>query len=113
MGGSGWRPTVWTGAAQYQLGQDRYLVLRYGPQAAHPGFAVNPDGPLRRPEPRPVGPFFLLDFDASWKPSVVPHWDSNILLETCDELRHPVRALFDGVLTERLVDEVLTRGKYE
>ncbi len=65
MVGAGWSPVNWTGAAQYRLGEDRHVVLRYGPQAAQPGFVVNPDRPLRRPGPRPEGPFFLLDFDAS------------------------------------------------
>jgi uncharacterized protein (TIGR04255 family) len=103
MVGAGWPPVNWTGAAQYRLSEDRYLVLRYGPQAAQPGFVVNPDGPLRRPGPRPEGPFFMLDFDASWQPAVVPRWDSDALLETCDQLRHPVRALFDGIVTDGLV----------
>ena len=110
---SGWLPTNWTGAAQYKIGEEHHLVLRYGPQAAHPGFIVNPDGPLRRPRPRPKGAFFLLDFDASWQPAVVPRWDSETILETCDQLRHSVRELFDGVLTERLVEEVFKQGRGE
>lgn len=110
MVGSGWPPVHWTGAVQYDIGEDRSLVLRYGPQSAQPGFIVNPDGPLRRPGPRPTGSFFLLDFDASWQPSVVPHWDSDSLLETCDELRHPVRTLFDQLVTDRLVEDVFKGG---
>ncbi|MHB8290839.1 MAG: TIGR04255 family protein [Acidimicrobiales bacterium] len=107
---SGWPPVNWTGGAQYRIGEDRNLVLRFGPQPAQPGFVVNPDGPLRRPGPRPEGPFFLLDFDASWQPPGVPRWDSDILLETCDQLRHPVRALFDQLVTTRLVEQVFKRG---
>jgi uncharacterized protein (TIGR04255 family) len=110
MVGSGWSPVHWTGAVQYDIGEDRSLVLRYGPQSAQPGFIVNPDGPLRRPGPRPTGSFFLLDFDASWQPSVVPRWDSDSLLETCDELRHPVRTLFDQLVTDRLVEDVFKGG---
>jgi uncharacterized protein (TIGR04255 family) len=106
MAEAGWPPVNWSGVTQYRIGVDRHLVLRFGPQPSLPGFAVNPDGPLRRPGPRPEGPFFLLDFDASWQPSAVPRWDSDSLLETCDELRRPVRALFDDVVTERLVKEV-------
>ncbi|MDQ6840193.1 MAG: TIGR04255 family protein [Actinomycetota bacterium] len=106
MTGDGWPLLTWTGAAQYRLGEEQSLVLRYGPQPAQPGFVVNPDGPLRRPGPRPEGQFFLLDFDSSWQPSVVPRWDSDDLLETCDQLRRPVRALFDQLITERLVEEV-------
>jgi len=106
MGESGWNAASWTGAAQYRIGADRNLLLRYGPQPAIPGFMVNPDGPLRRPEPRPEGPYFLLDFDASWQPGEVPKWDTESLLATCDELRQPVRALFDHITTTRLVDKV-------
>lgn len=106
MAASGWEPMTWTGAAQYRIGEDRQLILRYGPQPSQPGFFVNPDGPLRRPGPRPQGPFFLLDFDASWQPQVVPRWDTHIVLETCEQLRRPVRNLFDQILTPRLVDEV-------
>jgi uncharacterized protein (TIGR04255 family) len=105
MNGMGWVPLNWTGTAQYQAGQERYLVLRYGPQPPQPGFAVSPDGPLRRPGPRPSGSFFLLDFDAFWQPSAIPKWDSDVVLETCDQLRQPVRALFDQVITRRLVAE--------
>lgn len=66
-------PVNWMGAAQYEIGQERFVVLRYGPQPAQPGFAVNPDGPLRRPKPE--GPFFLLDFDSFWQPAEIPRWD--------------------------------------
>lgn len=109
MAESGWPAVNWTGAVQYKIGEDRQLVLRYGPQAAQPGFVVNPDGPLRRPGPRPKGPFFLLDFDASWQPSVVPKWNSDILVETFDQLRHPVRTLFDYLVTAQLVEEVFKK----
>lgn len=107
----GWPPSAWQGFAQYILGDDRHLTLRYGPQAAQPGFVVQPDGPLRRPGQRPEGPFFMLDFDASWQPAVVPRWDSDMLLETCDQLRQPVRALFDRIVTERLVEDVFKKAE--
>lgn len=109
MTSDGWPPVNWAGLAQYRIGEARNLVLRFGPQPAQPGFAVNPDGPLRRLGPRPQGPFFLLDFDASWQPQDVPEWNSDNLLETCDELRHPVRVLFDQVVTEQLVGEVFKK----
>jgi len=31
-------------------------------------------------------------------------------LETCDQLRHPVRTLFDDIVTDRLVEEVFKKG---
>lgn len=107
---TGWPPVAWNNAAQYGIGDDRSLVLRHGPQSAQPGFAVNPDGPLIRPGPRPAGPFFLLDFDASWQPMSVPRWDSELLLDTYDELRCPIRRLFDEIVTEHLEAEVFKRG---
>lgn len=110
MVAEGCPPVAWNNAAQYQTGDDRSLVLRYGPQSAQPGFVVNPDGPLLRPGPRPAGPFFLLDFDASWQPTSVPRWDSELLLSTYDELRRPIRKLFDEIVTERLEAEVFKRG---
>jgi uncharacterized protein (TIGR04255 family) len=82
-------PVAWNGAAQYRIGHDRSLVLRYGQQAAQPGLVVHPDRPLRRSGPRPVGPFFLLDFDASWEPQTVPAWLLNICSKhtlTCGDL---------------------------
>lgn len=106
MSDAGWPPTNWTGTSQYQIGEDRHLVLRFGPQPAQPGFIVNPDGPLWRPGPRPQGSFFLLDFDAFWQPAGIPRWDSEHLLETCDQLRRPIRMLFDHIVNERLVEEV-------
>jgi len=106
---AGHPPVNWTGAAQYEIGHERTLVLRYGPQPAQPGFAVNPDGPLRRIGPRRVGPFFLLDFDSFWQPSDIPRWEADSLLAACDELRRPVRSLFNEIITERLEAEVFNQ----
>jgi uncharacterized protein (TIGR04255 family) len=106
LGNHGWLPLNWTGISQYTTGDERYLVLRHGPQPAIPGFAINPDGPLKRLGPQPVGPFFLLDFDAFWQPSVIPDWDPDITLQTCDELRKPIRTLFDEIITDRLISSV-------
>jgi uncharacterized protein (TIGR04255 family) len=99
-------PVSWTGAAQYHIGEDRSMVLRYGPQPGQPGFAINPDGPIRRIGFASHGPFFLLDFDAFWQPASVPEWRSADLLEVFDDLRKPVRTLFDEIITPRLEEEV-------
>jgi uncharacterized protein (TIGR04255 family) len=106
---AGWVPLNWAGVAQYRIGPEHYLVLRYGPQTGD--FIVNPDGPLRRPGPRPRGPFFLLDFDAYWEPPAIPAWDGTGVLETCDQLHEPVQVLFDQMVTDRLVADVF--GKKE
>jgi uncharacterized protein (TIGR04255 family) len=103
---AGFPPATWTGAAQYALGGGRQLVIRYGPQS---GYAVDPGGPLRRPDPPPPGPFFLLDFDSFSEPSTIPLFDVEELLQTCDELRLPTRALFDQIVTESLIDDVFRK----
>lgn len=108
---SHWPPVNWNGAAQYQLGPERHLVIRYGPQPASPGWAVNPDGLLRRPDSTPIGPFFLVDFDAFWQPATVPKWNSPELLMVCDELHGPIEMVFDELITKRLIDEVFNASR--
>ena len=80
---AGLSPTAWEGAVQSSTGPDRRLVLRYGPQV---GYAVNPDGPLKRTSPPPPGPMFMLDFDSFWEPPDIPEFEPVSLIETCDEL---------------------------
>lgn len=106
MTDKGFTPTAWEGASQYVTGVGRKLVLRYG---ARDGYAVAPAGPLRRPAAPPPGPFFLLDFDCFWAPTDIPEFDPNMLIETCDGLRAPVRALFDLLVSDRLRDEVFMK----
>lgn len=108
MSAAGDRLLNWNGASLYGIGEDRSLVLRYGPQPAQPGFSVNPDGPLRRLGPRPQGAYFLMDFDSFWQPSRIPIWANDEVTQAADELRRPVRALFDELITERLVSEVFS-----
>jgi uncharacterized protein (TIGR04255 family) len=98
--------TAWDGVAQYAVGENRSLNLRYG---VRDGYAVPPGGPLRRKIAPPPGPFFVLDFDCSWTPTDIPEFDTDVLLSTCDELRRPVRILFDLLTTDRLRDEVFMK----
>jgi len=91
------------------LDQDagKAIVLRYGPRG---GYAVDPEGSLKRPTPAP-GPFFLLDIDSFWVPTDnVPELDPKELLTLGDELHQPVRTLFENLITERLREEVLRHG---
>lgn len=111
MSDAGDRLLNWNGAALYTIGEDRSLYLRYGPQPAQPGFVVNPEGPLRRPGSRPQGPFFLLDFDSFWQPPTIPNWATDGVMQVADQLRRPVRALFDDLITERLETEVFNRPR--
>ena len=98
-----YEPAAWDGAVRYTTGPQRSLVLRYG---ARQGYAVDPRGSLSRPSPPPPGPFFVLDFDSFWEPLDIPEFDPDALAETCDQLRRPVRTLFDLVITDRLRSDV-------
>lgn len=96
--------SAWQGMAQFGPTDGRSLVLRYGPGE---GYAVEPQGPLRRPE-TPSGSFFLLDFDSFWEtPGSIPEFDPDELMDRCDVLHAPVRKLFEGLITDKLRKEVL------
>jgi len=96
----------WAGTASYGTAADRRLVLRYG---SADGPVVDPAGPLKRlTKPKP-GPVFMLDFDSYWQPDTIPAFSTPALLLACDELREPARALFDQLMTSRLVDEVFRK----
>lgn len=99
----GLEPKGWQGQAAFSGGDGMTVVVRYGPRD---GVAVKPEGlPQRHVEP---GPFFLFDIDSFWEPSGgIPEWDAGWLLEQCDRLHTPIRALFEGVITDNLRDEVL------
>lgn len=94
---------TWTSAVQYDTGEDRRLVLRYGPAE---GPVVDPAGPLKRRSAPASGPVFVLDFDSFWQPTDIPAFSAPELVVTCDDLRASVRALFDQLISERLIDEV-------
>lgn len=97
--GPGLMPAGWTSAVRYEFESDRSLVLRYGPTA---GSVINPAGPLKRPKAVPGGPAFVLDFDSFWEPGGIPAFVAADLLTACDELRAPVRTLFDQMITPAL-----------
>ena len=84
------------------------LVLRYG---TGEGYALAPDGDLRRKTP-PPGPFFLIDIDSYWGPATqaVPELDLNAVTSALEALHGPVRTLFESSITDRLRDEVLRRN---
>ncbi len=94
---------TWTSAVQYDTGEDRWLVLRYGPAE---GPVVDPAGPLKRLSAPGIGPAFILDFDSFWQPTDIPAFSAAELVVICDDLRAPVRALFDQLVSKRLIDEV-------
>lgn len=105
--GIGLRADTWQGISAFTGEEGRGLVLRYGPRE---GYAVAPDGDLRRPTPAP-GPFFLLDIDSYWTPpGDIPDLRGDDVMEIIDRLHVPVRDVFEGLISEKLRDEVL-RGK--
>jgi uncharacterized protein (TIGR04255 family) len=94
----------WQGLSKFGPTDGRSLVVRYGPRE---GYAVEPNGPLKRPG-TPNGAFFLLDFDSFWETSdAVPEFEPDALMAKCDDLHAPVRKLFEGLITARLREEVL------
>lgn len=102
----GLRARGWTSAVQYETGEDRRMVLRYGPAD---GPVVAPAGTLRRPTAPPSGPLFVLDFDSFWQPAGIPPFSAAELLKACDELRSPTRRLFDQLISRKLVDEIFKK----
>ena len=107
MSDAGFVSTGWEGVAQYSTGPDKKLVLRYGPRA---GYVVNPVGPLKRTAPPGPGPLFAMDFDCFWEPPDIPEFDPGIIMDTCDKLRRPIRALFDMLVTDKLLAEFTKEG---
>ncbi|MGQ0846883.1 MAG: TIGR04255 family protein [Sporichthyaceae bacterium] len=101
---AGLTPLESQGVMAFQHSPAARLILRYGPRE---GFAVDPNGELRRPTPTP-GPFFLIDIDCFWTPTAhVPEFSATELLAVADNLHAPVRDLFERLITEKLRTEVL------
>jgi uncharacterized protein (TIGR04255 family) len=99
-------PQSHVGGTVFASGPQQATVLRSG---THVGYAVSPEGELRRSIPRP-GPFFLLDMDSFWTPKdETPEFDPHGLLTTCDSLHAPMGSLFESLITDRLRKEVLRR----
>lgn len=101
--------TQWQGVSLYGSQPGRGMLFRYGPAS---GFAVDPQSDLRRTNAVTAsGPFFLLDIDSFWTPEgSVPEVDPEMLRQLCDELHRPVRRLFEGIIKDRLREEVLRSG---
>jgi len=99
---AGFKMRAWEGILHSETGSDQSLVLRYGPRN---GYAVNPDGPLKRLSPPAPGPLFALDFDSFWLPSDIPEFEPETLMDVCDRLKDPVRTLFDALMTDELLTE--------
>ena len=95
------------GLLAMEVAPQQNLVLRFGPRE---GFAVDPNGDLRRPATSP-GKFFLCDIDSFWMPDgETPEFSADSVVAICNDLHSPIRHVFESVITERLRDEVLRNG---
>lgn len=96
----------WLGQVNFAIPDNQNVVMRYG---ALEGSAVASDGPLRIPA-SDSGPFFVIDVDSFWAQSQeVEDFNVERLLNRCDGLHRPVRALFEASITDQLRNEVLRR----
>jgi uncharacterized protein (TIGR04255 family) len=95
------------GVAEFEMEGGYRTVMRFG---AMSGRVVDPGGPLRVRRTGD-GPFFLIDLDSFWLPrdGDVPEFSVERVLDTCTELRKPIRGLFEASITDRLRDEVLRK----
>ena len=92
--------TDWMGTAHYQVADEQFLVLRYGPSI---GPVVSPEGPLRRSRV-PDGLLFILDFDSFWQPDTIPEFAPEEIGDIADKLHRPLRGLFDSLCKPGLMD---------
>lgn len=100
-------PRGWQTVVQFECAPQHLVVVRYGPGDGH---AVNPAEPPRRTRTPPAGPYFLFDIDSFWETDgSIPEFDPDGIVNLCDQLHGPVRALFDAAVTDRLRDEVLRK----
>ena len=101
------RPSGWQGVVQYETAGDSTLTVRYGPQE---GYAVDPQGAVRRKNPPAAGPYFLLDSDSFWlADDEVPLFETEWILERCNTLHAPIREFFDIATTDKLREEVFKK----
>ena len=104
--GQGLLPVRNEGASAFSGGDSTRLVLRYGAQDT---YVVGSTPQLRRPLPAP-GPLFKLDIDSYWQPEDIPAFAPAWILAMADKLHGPVRSIFEGLITDKLRNEVLRRG---
>ena len=101
----GLTPEQWQGAAMFDQGGGKKLVVRHGPRDS--GYAFAPGDLLQRQAP-PPGPFFLLDIDSFWAVTdEIPEFMIKKIKQFCIDLHKPVHTLFESLITERLREEVL------
>lgn len=87
---------------QFDVGDGRVVQVMAG---TGDGEFVSSTGPLRVEPAR--GPFFLVDVDSFSQFDSLRDFVVEETVTICDQLRDPVRKIFDAAITERLKDEVL------
>lgn len=97
------------GALVLSAGDDRHLLLRYGPSQEP---VVDPEGPLFL---EPIsGPIFVLDVDSYWQfsdPQAAKFLDGDEIAGICRELDSSAYEIFERAITDRLRDDVLRKEK--
>lgn len=95
----------WQGISVYGPERGQSLVMRH---ATGEGFAVDPNGELKRKAPAYPGKFFALDLDSFWVPeSGVPAFSMPSIEKICTDLHAPIRTTFEQCITDRFRNEVL------
>lgn len=101
---------TWQDTILFDQRNDIKIVLRHGPRLDS-AFPLN--GKLQRETP-PSGPFYLLDIDGFWLPTnEIPEFESENIIQICNEIHEPVNSLFEFLITDNLRNEVLRRALYE
>lgn len=91
--------------AVVQVNQNISYTVRYG--ASNGQAVVSTNNLVRKAEDS--GDYFLLDLDGGWVPErrSVPEFQVHSAMEILDDLHHPIGALFESLITDKLRDEVL------
>lgn len=96
--------SAWQGVTVFGSQDASGSIVRHG---AYEGYAVSPSGDLNRPTP-PPGPFFLIDIDSYWVPEgETPDLKPDNAMTHLDDLNLAAKGLFEGLITDRLRNEVL------
>ncbi len=95
------------GVVDSQVADGQAIAMRFG--ALPTGRVVDPSGPLRVPHDDPSDqPLFFIDIDSYWTAPehVLPGFGRDAVVELCDRLHEPTRALFEAAITDKLRDDV-------
>ena len=96
----GGAPEAWQGAVQFSVANGVGVALRYGPRD---GYAVNPEGALRRATTAPYTSCFVFDSDSFWVATdSIPEFEPVAIMNLCDELHRPLREVFEQLVTDEL-----------